>query len=307
MILQDKKENIIRGKIIPSFLMKEAVQSLAQLGFMARAMVVATLPHSNKLGKLFFQRKNGHYTLTMTTNSQFGLPFGSIARVILMWITTEAVIKKSPELDLGKSFKEFLKKLKLQNGGGKRGNITRVRNQMMRLLTCSISYVYQDKRKGICASDQFHISSSFQLLWDPIKTGRKGFLSQSKIILSKDFFDELIKNPVPVDFSALNLLRQSPLQMDIYIWLTYRFSFLKEETCISWSLLKDQFGADYADDVQGIRNFKKKFIASLKKVWAIYPAANVSPIKKGIQLYPSDTHVQKKGANNPVDNSSYPR
>ncbi|MHB1949709.1 MAG: replication protein RepA [Gammaproteobacteria bacterium] len=264
-----------------------------RLAFMARSMVMATLPHS-KLDQLVFQRKNGYYTLTMMANPQFGLPYGSIPRMILAWLTTEAIGKKSPEINLGKSFASFLKKIELQNGGGKRGNSTRVREQMMRLLTCSISCIYLDKNKGICEGEQYNISHSFKLWWSPLETGRKEFLSTSNIMLARDFFDELIKSPIPIDLEALNLLRQSPLQIDIYIWLTYRFSFLKEETFIPWALLKNQFGSDYADDAQGTRNFKKKFLQALKKVWLVYPTANVCPIDKGLMLYKSDTHVKKK-------------
>lgn len=270
------------------------VKAKVSLAFMARSIVLATLPHS-KSNEIVFQRKNGYYTLTMTANPQFGLPYGSIPRIILAWLTTEAVGKKSPEIDLGKSFSSFLKKLELQSGGGKRGNSTRVREQMMRLLTCSISCIYLDKKRGICEGEQYNISRSFKLWWNPLKTEyTKGFLSNSKIVLAKDFFEELIKSPIPIDFDALALLRQSPLQIDIYIWLTYRFSFLKNETFIPWALLKNQFGSDYADDAQGTRNFKKKFLQALKKVWLVYPEANVSPNGKGLTLFKSDTHISKK-------------
>jgi hypothetical protein len=263
-----------------------------QLVFMARAMVSATVPHSRS-DDFIFERKNGHYVLTITANPKVGLPYGSIPRILLVWITTEAVTKKSPEIDLGKSFTAFLKKLELRSGGGKRGNSTRVREQLMRLITCHISCDYHDKKKGICEGDQFYITRSFKLWWNPLETGHRGFSPNSKIILAKDFYDELIKSPIPIDFIALNLLRQSPLQIDIYIWLTYRFSFLKDETFIPWKLLKHQFGSDYADDTQGTRNFKKKFIQALKKVWLVYPAANVCPTEKGLMLYQSDTHIKK--------------
>lgn len=270
-------------------------QEVGQLAFMARAMVMATLPHSNPNNHIF-ERKNGHYTLTMTANPKFGLPYGSIPRMLFAWITTITVNQKnpSPEINLGKSFNSFLKKIRLQNGGGKRGNSTRVRDQMMRLLSCTISSVYHDTQKGICKSDQFLISSSFQLWWNPLEPGHKGLMPTSKIILAKDFFEELIKKPIPIDFLALDVLRKSPLQMDIYVWLTYRFSFLKKETIIPWRLIKQQFGSDYAEDSEGTRNFKKKFIQALKKVWIVYPSANVFPNEKGLTLYPSDTHIKKK-------------
>ncbi|MCD6040281.1 MAG: hypothetical protein K0S27_1681 [Gammaproteobacteria bacterium] len=279
-----------------------------QLAFLARAMVIATFPHSEPRETLF-KRKNGYYSLVMTANPEFGLPYGSTPRVLLAWLTTEAIRKRSPEIDLGKSLTQFLKKLKLQSGGGERGNTTRVRDQLLRLLTCHISCIYHNKNQGRCANDQFHISRSFALWWNPLEPGAKGFLPQSKIILAQDFFDEMIKNPIPVDFQALHFFRKSPLQMDLYVWLTYRFSFLKDQVFIPWELIKAQFGSDYADDAQGVRNFKKKFLQALKKVWLIYPAANVCPTPKGLTLFVSETHVQKKNQrfSNSVDNLSYSR
>jgi hypothetical protein len=279
-----------------------------QLAFLARAMVVATLPHSKPTG-MTFKRKNGRYSLVMTANPDFGLPYGSTPRILLAWLTTEAISKRSPEIDLGKSLIMFLKKLKLQNGGGERGNATRVRDQLLRLLTCHISCSYQDKNQGVCGIEQFHISRSFQLWWNPLETRHKGFLLQSKITLAKDFFDEITKSPVPVDFQALNLFRKSPLQIDLYVWLTYRFSFLKNEVFIPWEAIKAQFGSDYADDAQGVRNFKKKFLQALKGIWIVYPAANVCPTRKGLTLFESETHVKKKNGllHNPVDKVTYPR
>lgn len=64
----------------------------------------------------------------------------------------------------------------MQNGGGKRGNRTRICDQMMRLLTSSLLCVYHDKKKGICDGNQFHISRSFQFWWSPLKTSGKNLL-----------------------------------------------------------------------------------------------------------------------------------
>jgi hypothetical protein len=287
-------------------------QEASQLAFMARALVMATLPHS-KPGDDYFERKSGHYTLSMTANPKFGLPYGSIPRMLLAWMTTYAVNKASPEIPLGNTLTAFLKKLNLCHGGGKRGNATRVQNQMMRLLTCQISCVYHDNKKGVCEGNQFNIGRSFKLLWNPANAKQNEFLPDSKIILSQDFFEALIQKSIPINFKTLTLLRQSPLQMDIYVWLTYRFFSLKKETHISWKSLSNQFGSNYAneagDKTRGARNFKSKFLLALKKVWMVYPTANLSPDIQGLTLYPSDTHVKKaqKRRGTPVDNLSYPR
>lgn len=281
----------------------EGAKEAVTLAYMARAMVIATLPHSNPNSDTF-QRKNGNYTLTIIANPEFGLPYGSTARLILIWLITEAKSKGSPELNIGKTLISFLKKLKMRSGGGKRGNNTRIRDQMLRLLTCTISCVYHDKKKGTCDANQFHISRSFQFWWNLSETDSKTFFSKSKIILASDFYDELIKTAIPVKFDTLYLLRKSPMQMDIYIWLTYKFFNLKKEQPISWTILKYQFGADYKNS-DGLSNFKRKFIQNLTKVLSVYHEANVFPDQKGITLYPSNTHVKKN--DKPVDKSFYPR
>ncbi|MEO8402585.1 MAG: replication protein RepA [Gammaproteobacteria bacterium] len=269
------------------------------VAYMARTMVMATLPHSKPQG-FVFQRRNGCYTLTMKADPQFGLPYGSLPRLLLAWITREAKRTKSPILLLGKTFSEFLHKLRLSQSGGKRGDATRLREQMLRLITTSISYIYKDDKKGICKGDNFLVTRSFELWWDPLKSKENDLSTHSTITLAKDFFDELIERPIPVDFRVLQALRRSPLQIDIYIWLTYRFSFLKRSTLISWPLLKNQFGSDYAANAMGLRDFKKHFLKSLHIVTIIYQEAKVEVQSGGLILNPSLTHIKTskmRGAN----------
>ena len=87
------------------------------LGFMARAMVQATLPHSKVEGNEF-TRKNGNYSLTILSPSAIGLPYGSVPRLLLAWVTTEAVKTQSRELELGDSLSGFMRELDLVPTGG---------------------------------------------------------------------------------------------------------------------------------------------------------------------------------------------
>lgn len=263
------------------------------LAFMARATILATLPHSKQKSHIF-QRKNGDYTLTMMANPHFGLPYGSLPRLILAWMTREAKRTGSPILQLGKTFSQFLTTLNLSQSGGVRGDATRLREQMLRLFTTHISCLYQNSSRGECKSDQFLVAKSFELWWNPLKGSQGNILHNSTITLAKDFFEEIIDRPVPVDFRVLQALRRSPLQIDIYIWLTYRFSYLKRPSLIGWGLLANQFGSNYANDAQGLRDFKKQFLKSLHIVTAIYAGADVQIRDKGIYLKPSQTHIKSK-------------
>jgi hypothetical protein len=88
------------------------------LGFMARAIVQATLPHSKVNGNEF-RRTNGLFNLTLLADSKIGLPYGIIPRLLLAWVSTEAVKTKSRHLVLGKTLAAFMEELDLIPSGGR--------------------------------------------------------------------------------------------------------------------------------------------------------------------------------------------
>lgn len=54
----------------------EEAQQAGTLGYMARAMVQATMPHK-KVTEAVHERTNGFYTFTMLAGPKVGLPYGS--------------------------------------------------------------------------------------------------------------------------------------------------------------------------------------------------------------------------------------
>ena len=101
-------------------------------GFMARTMALCSLPRTNPGNRLRYVRRNGPYKLGMTAGIDSKLPFGNYPRLLLAWVSTEAVKTRSRELVLGKSLPEFMRTLGIYNSGG--NPQTRLRNQMKRLL-----------------------------------------------------------------------------------------------------------------------------------------------------------------------------
>ncbi len=92
---------------------------------------------------------------------------------------------------------------------------------------------------------------------------------------------------------AIKALKQSPMALDIYTWLTYRASYLKRPTVIPWASLALQFGSDYSR----LRAFKEAFLQELKKVVLVYGQVQVEVTEQGLVVKPSLTHVGKKGRN----------
>ena len=101
-------------------------------GFMARTMALCSLPRSNPGNQLLYKRVNGPYRLYMQAGPETKLPFGNFPRLLLAWVSTEAVRTQSRELILGPSLTKFMKTLGVYSSGG--GNVhTKLRNQMKRL------------------------------------------------------------------------------------------------------------------------------------------------------------------------------
>jgi hypothetical protein len=260
------------------------------LGFMARAMVQATMPHKKVKGNEF-TRKNGAFTLSILSPSGVGLPYGSIPRLLMAWLTTEAVRTKNRTLCLGDTLSSFMRKIDLVPTGGRWGSITRLRDQTKRLFTASVFCSYET---NICENGQgFFIADKYSLWWDP-QSPEQLTLFDSTVQLSESFYNELINHPVPIDVRAIRALKKSPLALDIYCWLTYRMSYLKTNSVIPWEVLQLQFGSDYTLTNQGKRNFKQAFLRELKKIITIYCDVKLEANSQALILKPSKTHITKK-------------
>ena len=265
---------------------EQEAREAGALGFMARAMVLATLPHK-KTPEAVHKRKNGNYSLVMLADPEVGLPYGTVPRLVLAWMTTEALRTRSRELELGDTLSAFMRELEMAPTGGRHGTITRLRDQLQRLFACSVSCTYDDGERwslrNVTPVDEA------TLWWSPKAPDQAG-LWKSTVTLGEKFYDEIIDRPVPLDMRALKALRRSPLALDLYCWLTYRLSYLGKSTEIPMAALRLQFGADYGR----LDNFTAAFDAALTKVRLVYPEARVERSRRGLKLAPSKPHIQKR-------------
>ena len=258
------------------------------MGFLGRAFVMATLPHK-KVAGTEFTRKNGDYTLSIVAPSRTGIPYGVIPRLILIWISEEVVRNKQRELILGDSLSSWMAELGMVPTGGRWGSIGRLKEQMKALLSANITAIWEGH--GAWAMDSVKVAEKAILWWDP-KNPDQTTLWASKLILTESLFEELLNNAVPFDKRVLRHLKRSPLALDLYIWLTYRFHGLKQRQAIPWGSLMRQFGSGYEDSPLGIRHFKAEFKKQLGKVLKLYQAAHVEITNGGdLVLYPSPTSV----------------
>jgi hypothetical protein len=263
------------------------------LGFMAKMLVQTTLPHRAQPGRQYI-RSDGDVTLSITDLGGAGLPYGAYPRLILVWMTTEALRTGERKLELGRSLSTFMGQLGLHCTGGHWGTIPRFRGQMERLFGAAISTRWRGDQGGQSHTGGSNLvfAEEFDLWWTPQKLPQAG-LARSTVTLSQRFFEQLVEAPVPLDLRAIKALKRSPLSLDLYAWATRRVSYLKRPLSISWASFQLSFGADYAETPQGRSRFRGNAIEALGRVKVVYPHLKIEIQRNGVLLYPSLTHVPK--------------
>ena len=254
------------------------------LGFMARMLVLCSLPRTNPGNQKEYIRCNGPYTLVMSAGGLNKLPYGNLPRLILAWVSTEAVRTQSRELVLGKSLSEFMRTLGIYNSGG--NPQTRLRNQMRRLFGCTVSLIYEDK-SGFARVSSL-VADKHEFWWNERKPSEP-VLFNSKIRLGEDFFNEIINHPVPLDMNTLTALKRCSLGLDLYLWLVYRTFVLRAPLRLTWRQLYHQFDANpaKAPDKRAVQNFRVQVLRELKKIKMAWTGLNYSTAPGLLILLPS--------------------
>jgi len=264
----------------------------AERAFMARQLVQCTLPHSDPGNMPVWKRTSGNLVLgiqpgiDLQTEVSIGYPYGTIPRLLLFWIITEAVRTKSRRLILGRSLAEFMRAVGLDpSRGGKRSDHRRLKDQMRRLFKCHISFqaVLNDRGGQGERWQNMEVAPDGELWWNPHPD--QGALWESWIDLGEKFFDAAIASPVPIDMRALSALKRSPLALDLYAWASYRAFVIVQKNqpaqFIAWSVLMRQLGADYST----VKNFRPKAAAALRKIATLYPGLTIGTAKGGFTVH----------------------
>jgi hypothetical protein len=209
-----------------------------------------------------------------------GVPYGSRARLILLFLQGEAIRSKSPEIELGKSLRVWLGKLGVPIGGR---SLKEVREQSLRLSRCRMSFqITHGDRTGFI--NQNIVDTAM------FSSEANGSLLET-VCLSDRFFRELQKHPVPLQDAAIRSLSNNSQALDIYCWLAYRLHSLGRATEITWGSLVPQFGGGETDK----KAFRRRFQENLRLAMAVYPEAKVEVIEGGLRLSNSKPAVPIRG------------
>ncbi len=255
------------------------------VGFLYSGWCQAALPHKKLADDAVWKVQTERVTLMVEPGRRnfvgdatafIGVPYGSRARLILLYLQSEALRTNSRDIELGRSLHAWLVKLGIPVGGK---SFRDVREQADRLSRCRLTFhVQQGGRAGLLNQN---IVDAAMFVDDG--SSPQGSLFVDTARLSETFFEQLRRHPVPLEESAIRALSNNSQALDVYCWLAYRLHVLPGARRISWPALFAQFGASY----KKLAHFKERFTDSLKIATAVYREADIEADEQGLTLKPS--------------------
>jgi hypothetical protein len=260
------------------------------VGFLYSGWCQAALPHKrlmdDQVWKIETERvalvvEPGRRNIPGGTTEWVGVPYGSRARLILLYLQSEALRTNSRDIELGRSLHEWLGRMGIPIGGK---SFKDVREQAERLSRCRLTFhIQQGDRAGLVNQN---IVDTAMFVQEPAAV-RQGSLFLETARLSETFFEQLKKHPVPLEEAAIRAISNNSQALDVYCWLAYRLHVLPAARHLSWKALYTQFGASY----KRIDHFRERFIDALKVAVAVYRDADIDIDPKGVLLRPSRAPV----------------
>jgi len=264
-------------------------------------MCQTSMPFSNQHDNQRWEVRNGSsimvikagevYDPVTTDMVQLGLPYGTKPRLILLDWNRQAVLTQNPEIEVESSLYAFMKRLGLKPTGRP---YAMVKKQLAALAACNMTIGRATETGG--TTDYGKIVNHLDI-WFP-KDDKQRLLWPNTVTLAPDYFADLMIHAVPLDESALFLLRDSAVELDIYAMLAERLHRINSNKpqFVHWAGLRDQYGKGY----KRIDNFRKKFRRHLLNVQAVYPDARLQEVHakdgmpKGLLLCRSKPPVPPK-------------
>lgn len=262
------------------------------IGYLYSGWCQAALPHRRLPDTEGWQIQSDHTSLIVEPGMRLGgagkpvpvgIPYGSRAKLILIYLQSEAIRTQSREIELGGSLRTWLKKLGITVSGP---SAAAVRDQAERISRCRLTFQVQ-KGNALGLVNQ-NIVDEALFLDTPEEDQPSLFLNTAK--LSEGFYAQLQRHPVPLEEAAIKQLSNNSMALDAYAWLAYRLHSLRSPTLVPWPSLMNQFGGGFG----ALKHFKPRFLASVGLALAVYPRARVDEDSEGLMLHHSPPPVARK-------------
>jgi Plasmid encoded RepA protein len=265
-------------------------EEVSRLGITHAGFAMTSLPHK-RIEEALWRRQGRRTTLLVESGRTgkgdwIGVPYGSVARLILLYLQTEAIRSNNPEVELGRSMHAWLSRMGISAGGK---NYKLVTEQARRISACRLTFLTEISGAELRQNGAF-VQNAITLT--AAADDRQRALWQDSVRLDAGFWRSLKEHPVPVREEAVRAIGARSLALDVYIWLAYRLHALSRPTLITWAAMHGQFGAGF----KAVRQLKPTFKEALGLALAVYPEARVELEAAGVVLHPSLPAVPRADA-----------
>ncbi|HTU53664.1 MAG TPA: replication protein RepA [Acetobacteraceae bacterium] len=261
-----------------------------QIGISYTGFCLTSLPHKKLPDDQVWQRRGHRVTLLVEPGTmrdgdnvvKYGVPYGSRARMILLYLQTQAIRTGSREIELGRSMRSWMERMGVSVGG----ETTRaLREQAVRISACSLKFFWEGEDAKRWARGGIVVAG----LRFNSPTGHESTPWDDRVVLDEVFWKALKDHPVPLQEAAIKQLAHRSLALDVYIWLAWRCHQLRDPVGISWLSLNSQFNTTGRQ----LKHFKPLFTDALHAATAAYPGCRIDIGEQNVTVYPAKPPVPK--------------
>ena len=263
--------------------------NLQDLRFMHSVLAVCGLPYRRlPPDQLEYERRQGRMAVVVTAGKlrspdgsrvQQPIPFGPKARLLLAHLTTQAIVQKSPTIEIADSLSAFIHDMGFPVTGGAKGTLKAFKDQINALAACRMELSSWDGLKSKTIDTKPFESIDLWLPTDPDQR----MLWPSQVTFSPSFFEALKRRAIPLDMRVLRAFAGSARKLDLYMWASYRLHTLEAPLLLSWTALQDQFGDGFARP----RDFKAQLADDIRALAQVFPELPLALSDAGLTLSPA--------------------
>ncbi len=244
------------------------------LCFSSRPFVLCGLPvRKLRAGQLVYERRNGQFVLQVTGHPEFGVPFGQ-DRIVPIFLATLAVRQKSQTIRF-KTAAEMLETFGMHKGGKEYRRLVaafeRIFGATMFFGTDSMT-----SRARVVQRSRFNFLREAQIWYNRDPDQR--MLSEdfeNVIVLSDEFYQEIIAHPIPTDLEAVKVMAGAPAVLDLFMWLTYRCFVAKGTEAIPifgpYGLVTQIGSVEYSRERRFVAKLEQ-WLNTIRVMWPACPA-----------------------------------
>ena len=263
------------------------------LRYMHSVLVNCGLPYRRlPEGVLEYERTQGRMGLVVTAGKlrapdgsriQQPVPYGPKARLLLIHLTSKAIITQSPEIELADTLTGLLRDLGFPATGGEAGTLRAFKQQLNALFACRMEISSWDGQKATTIKTEPFDTMEVFLSENP---DQKSFWA-STIRFSDKMFGDLVKRAVPMDVRALRAFQGSARKLDLLSWVGWRLYNMRAPLRVSYKALAQQFGDGFRREV----DFKVQLVKDIAHLQEVFPKLPLKLTESGLFLDNADPDV----------------